>query len=119
MDEDKAGASDLRVSEMLRMQYALWEKHKDSWSPMTPLAARNSLLWMMCEVGEVIDIVKKRGEESIAGEPAVRAHFVEELCDVLMYFLDVLNRYGISSQEISDAYLKKHGYNMVREFEGD
>jgi hypothetical protein len=50
---------------MLRSQYELWEKRKDTWSPMKPEFARDSLLWMMEEIGEVIAIIKKRGENEI------------------------------------------------------
>ncbi len=40
------------------------------------------LLWMMDEAGEVGDVIRKQGLE----EPEVRRHFVEEMCDVMMYF---------------------------------
>ena len=35
---------ELKISEMLKCQYELWERHKDAWSPMTPDFARNSIL---------------------------------------------------------------------------
>jgi len=101
---------------MLKMQYNLWEAHKDKWEPMEPLYARESLLWMIEEVGEVISIIKKKGEDNIQSDPHVKAAFTEELCDVLMYYLDTLNRYGISAEDLSKAFAKKHNYNMKRDF---
>lgn len=108
---------DLSFSEMLKMQYELWEKHKDSWSPLEPQYARNSLLWMMAEIGEVIDIIKKCEETTIMTDKKVKASFVEELCDVLMYFNDTLLRYDISPKDIANAYVNKHNKNMKRSFE--
>lgn len=32
------------------MQYKLWEKYKDKWSPLEPKFAHDSLLWMMEEL---------------------------------------------------------------------
>jgi hypothetical protein len=43
-----------------------------------------------------------------------RNHFVEELCDVLMYFNDVLLCYSISPEELKKVYLQKHHKNMER-----
>jgi NTP pyrophosphatase (non-canonical NTP hydrolase) len=45
-----------------------------------------------------------------------REKFVEELGDVLMYFIDVLNRYKITPEEFSSIYMKKFSTNMVRDF---
>ena len=109
--------SDLKISEMLKMQRALWEKHKDTWSPLEPEYARNSILWMIEELGEVIAIIKKRGESEIIKDEALRSDFVTELADVYMYFNDVLLRYGITAEEISEAYLTKHIKNMGRDYD--
>ena len=109
---------DLKVSDMMKMQRELWELHRDKWSPMEPEYGRNFLLWMVEELGEVIAIVKKKGDAAIAGDPAVRGAFTEEMSDVLMYFMDTLLRYGVSPQELSGAYLKKHGTNMGRDYDG-
>jgi NTP pyrophosphatase (non-canonical NTP hydrolase) len=108
---------ELKLSEMLQSQYELWEKHKHSWSPMEPKAARNSLLWMIEEIGEVIAIIKKRGEEDIMNDPKLKDECTEEMVDVFMYYLDVLNRYGISADDFSKAYSKKNSYNQDRDFE--
>ena len=111
--------NDLRVSEMLDLSYRLWEKHSDSWSPMEPKYAKIFILYMIEEIGESIAIIKKKGEESIMNDSEVREHFIEEAGDVIMYFMDVLNRFSISSQEFSDIYIKKFEKNMNRDYEGE
>lgn len=45
---------------------------------------------------------------------AVRTHFIEELCDVMMYFNDVMLCYNISPQEFEQIYREKHHTNMGR-----
>jgi len=111
------GTDELKISEMLKCQYDLWEKHKDTWSPMEPEAARNSLLWMIEELGEVIAIVKKCGEQDIMNTKELKEQFTEELVDVFMYYLDVLNRYEISGEDLSKAFAKKHKFNLKRDYE--
>lgn len=108
---------DVKISNLMQMQMGLFEKHKDTWSPMEAQYGRNSILWMMEEVGEVIAIIKKKGDTEIVEKPFIRALFVEEVSDVLMYYIDTLLRYGISSDEISNAYVKKHLKNMGRNYE--
>ena len=108
---------DLSISDMMAMQRELWEIHKDSWSPMEPQYARDFLLFMIEEIGECIAIIKKKGDAAIAEDPQVRQHFVEEMCDVLMYFTDTLLRYGITPEEVSQAYRQKHCRNMGRDYE--
>lgn len=46
----------------------------------------------------------------------VRERFVEEMCDVLMYYSDVLNRFDVSSEEIASKYQDKFKGNMNRNF---
>lgn len=48
--------------------------------------------------------------------PAVREKFVEELGDVMMYFSDVLNGFGITAEEFSSIYTKKFEGNMKRDY---
>ena len=36
-----------------------------------------------------------------------------------MYFSDALLRYGISAEELSEVYLRKHAKNMGRDFDGE
>jgi NTP pyrophosphatase (non-canonical NTP hydrolase) len=109
--------NDLKISEMLNLSYKLWEKHSNSWSPMRPEYGKNFILYMIEEIGESIAIIKKKGETEIMNNPEVREHFVEELGDVLMYFMDVLNRFNISPEEFSTTYINKFMKNMGRDYE--
>lgn len=106
--------SDFSVNDMLAMQRALQEKYKDKWEPIGPEAGKHKLLWMLGEVGEVIDIIKKNGDKGAVEDVAVRQHLVEEMADVLMYYNDVLLCYGISAQELKEAYAAKFEKNMTR-----
>lgn len=108
---------DLKMSDFMKMQHELWEKNKEKWEPLTPEYARNSLLWMMEEVGEVISVIMKKKETEIMDNPKVRDEFVTETTDVMMYFVDMLLRLGITENEFCEAYAKKHARNMGRDFE--
>ena len=105
---------DFRINEMLAMQTALQEKYKDKWMPICPERGKDQLLWMIGEIGEVIDIIKKHGGESVCGESALREQLIEELADVLMYYNDVLLCYGISAEELKRSYVGKFEKNMSR-----
>ena len=87
------------MSEMQEMQKALQDKYKHKWEPICPEIGQNKLLWMIGEIGEVIDIVKKHGGEKASSDRDLRRELVEELADVLMYYNDVLLCYGISAEE--------------------
>ena len=102
------------MEEILSMQRALQEKYKDRWEPIGPATGQNKLLWMIGEIGEVIDVIKKDEIEKTLADPSARAHLAEELADVLMYFGDVLLCYGISAGELKDTYTKKFERNMKR-----
>ena len=100
--------------DMQAIQRELQEKYKDKWGSLTPEVARNQLLWMMIEAGEMADIIKKDGDGAIMNDADVRRHFIEETCDVLMYLNDVLLCYGITPEEVEAVYLEKHERNMKR-----
>ena len=72
---------------------------------------------MMEEMGECIAIIKKKGDSAIMREASVREAFVEEMSDVLMYYFDTLLRYGVTPEEISNAYVAKHNKNMGRDYQ--
>lgn len=105
---------DFSISDMLAMQQALQEKYKDKWETICPEAGKHKLLWMLGEVGEVIDIIKKNGDQEAVEDTALRQHLVEEMADVLMYYNDVLLCYGISEEELKEAYTAKFEKNMTR-----
>lgn len=105
---------DLSVNEMLEMQRKLQEKYKDRWEPISPQAGKHHLLWLIGEVGEVADIIKKHDEAEALSDAALRKNLVEELADVLMHYADVLLCYGISAEELRRAYTEKFERNMGR-----
>ena len=105
---------DFSVNEMLEMQRTLQEKYKDKWEPISTETGRSHLLWMIGEVGEVIDIIKKHGDTEPLGDAALRKNLVEELSDVLMHYTDILLCYGISAGELKQAYTEKFEKNMKR-----
>ena len=106
--------NDFTINEMLDMQISLRERYKDIWNPLCPEMGKEQLLWMVGEIGEVIDIVKKHGGETACQDDALRAHLVEELADVLMYYNDVLLCYGISADELKQSYTGKFERNLQR-----
>lgn len=105
---------DFSLNEMLEMQRTLQEQYKDKWKPINPERGKDQLLWMIGEIGEVIDIIKKHGGEAASQDKELRAQFVEEMADVLMYYNDVLLCYGISAEELKQSYISKFEKNRKR-----
>ena len=105
---------DFGILEMQELQRALQEKYRNIWEPINAETGKNKLLWMIGEIGEVIDIVKKNGGEKACGDAALRKDLVEELADVLMYYNDVLMCYGIGADELRRTYIEKFEKNMKR-----
>ena len=105
---------DFGINEMKTMQRSLQLKYRDSWEPINEETGKNKLLWMIGEVGEVIDIVKKNGDKEACKNASLRKALVEELSDVLMYFSDVLLCYGITSEELKESYTNKYKENLER-----
>ena len=105
---------DFGINEMLEMQKALQERYRDQWKPISPERGKDQLLWMIGEIGEVIDIIKKNGAETASQSGELRKQLVEELADVLMYYNDVLLCYGISAEELKRSYIAKFEKNMAR-----
>lgn len=107
---------DLSIAQMMQMQQALFEIHKENWSPMEPEFGKDFILYMIEEIGETIAILKKKGSAAIVSSPDVRAVFLEEMADVLMYYHDILLRFHVTPEEISEAYIKKYLKNMGRDY---
>ncbi len=103
------------IGEMQKMQEKLQEKYKDLWNESIshPIGI-NKMLWLIGEIGEVIDIVKKNGTKKVAENPETKEIFIEEMVDVLMYYNDVLACFGVSEAELKAAYVKKFEKNMSR-----
>lgn len=104
----------LDMKEMQELQRILQEKYLEKWGGLAPDKAANKLLWMIAEAGEAAQVIKKHGNEKILSNEESRRLFVEEMCDVLMYFNDVLICYDISPEEIERVYREKHNTNMKR-----
>ena len=102
------------INEMQEMQKALQNKYKDKWEPICPEIGQNKLLWMIGEIGEVIDIVKKNGGLKASTDEELRKDLIEEMADVLMYYNDVMLCYGITAEELKQAYAQKFDKNMNR-----
>ena len=66
------------------------------------------------EIGEVIDIVKKNGGLKASTDEKFRKDLIEEMADVLMYYNDVMLCYGITADELKQAYTEKFEENMKR-----
>ena len=105
---------DFSMSEMQEMQRVLQDRYQDQWEPICPETGQNKMLWMIGEVGEVIDIVKKHGGSKASADAELRKALIEELADVLMYYNDVLLCYGISVDELKRVYQEKYEKNMSR-----
>lgn len=106
--------AEFTIKEMQEMQKELQDKYKDKWEPICPEIGQNKLLWMIGEIGEVIDIVKKNGGRKASEDENLRKDLVEEMADVLMYFNDVMMCYGIAEEELKNAYINKFKRNMKR-----
>ncbi len=104
----------LDIKEMQDLQKALQEKYLDQWGGVYPRKGRDMLLWMMIEAGEAADIIKKCGDDAIMEDAETRHDFIEEMCDVMMYFNDILLCYGITPEEAEKIYREKNERNMNR-----
>ena len=97
----------LDTVQMQEMQRRLQERYAGWWEPVDPQRGLNKLMWMIAEVGEAAQILKRKGAQGVMEQPDVRADFVEEMCDVLMC-------YGITPEEFEAIYRAKHERNMTR-----
>ena len=95
--------ADFTVDQMQEMQRKLQEKYKDKWEQIGPETGKNKLLWMVSEIGEVIDIVKKNGGTKASTDIDIRKGK-----DAGYYYM------YITSDELKDAYEKKFEKNMTR-----
>ncbi len=106
--------ADFTINEMQEMQKHLQEKYKDKWEPICAEIGQNKLLWMLGEIGEVIDIIKKNGGRKASEDENIRKELVEEMADVLMYYNDIMLCYGITADELKASYTDKFERNMKR-----
>lgn len=104
----------LDMENMREMQRVLQERYAGWWEPIDSEHGKNKMLWMLAELGEAIQVVKRHPSSEIMQDENVRHDFVEELADVLMYFNDILLCYDISPQDFEKVYRAKHERNMKR-----
>ena len=104
----------LNIMDMQQLQSSLQERYAGWWEPVDPEHGRNKMLWMLAEMGEAIQIIKRNPAADLMEKPDVRRAFVEEMADVMMYFNDILLCFGVTPEEFEDVYLAKHERNMNR-----
>ena len=99
---------------MQDLQKKFQEKHQGKWQELCPEVGRDRILYMIIEAGEMADVIKKQGDDRIMQDEETRKHFVEEMCDTLMFFNDVMLCYQITPDELNQAYLDKFEKNLHR-----
>jgi len=104
----------LNIDDMQQMQRVLQARYAGWWEPVDPEHGRNKILWLLAELGEAIQVVKRRPTSELMVDGKTRHDFVEELADVMMYFNDILLCYDISPEEFETVYRAKHERNMTR-----
>lgn len=105
-----------RIGEFFDMQEDLHKAHPE-WGGFKPEQGIKQLLWLVGELGEVIDIVKKAPKEAYMCSGPTRDHLGEEVVDVLMYLIDYCHCVGLTADELAITYRQKHKYNMTRDFD--
>ena len=96
------------------MQQTLQNKYKEKWGEIKPEDGKMHLLYMIGEVSEVTDIVKKNGEAKVFSDEEIRNHLIEELADVLMYYGNILLCYDIKPADLKKAFVEKFEKNLNR-----
>ena len=104
----------LDFHDMQALQTVLQARYAGWWEPVDPEHGKNKMLWMIAELGEAIQVVKRHPVSEIMQPGNVRHDLVEELADVMMYFNDILLCYGITPEEFEAVYRAKHERNMTR-----
>lgn len=104
----------LDMQEMKRLQQALQERYAGWWEPVDPEHGKNKMLWMLAELGEAIQVIKRHPADEMMEQGRVREDFIVEMADVLMYFNDILLCFDITPEEFEGVYRAKHERNMSR-----
>lgn len=106
----------MTVKDMLDMQYQLYNEYAQShhWLTYTPENAAMHWLYMLGEAGEVVDALKKHSLEELTSPGETRNHMVEEMADTMMFFMCTMACLGVTDEEFSYMYQKKHEKNMNR-----
>ena len=113
---NKLKKSPLTISETLKLSRQLYALHKHEWKELTPESNIYFVGWLVAEIGEVLDVIKKKGVDKIMNDPSTRNEMLEEISDCYMYLADILNRYQYTAEEFGDAYRKKMNHNLKRDY---
>ena len=108
--------SSITISEMMKLSNKLYRLHENDWMEKTPESNIYWIAWLVGEIGEVIDIIKKKGVDKIMNDKSTRHEMLEEIVDCYMYLADILNRYEFSDKEFSAVYRDKMAYNLNRDY---
>ena len=108
--------SPVTISEMMELSEKLYKLHENDWMKKTPESNIYWVSWLVAEVGEVIDIIKKKGVDKIMNDEGTRHEMLEEITDCYMYLSDILNRYEFTDEEFSKVYRNKMKYNLNRDY---
>lgn len=104
----------LDFDEMQRLQRELQARYAGWWEPINPEHGKNKMLWMVAELGEAIQVIKRHPVGKMMQEGETRHDLIEELADVMMYFNDILLCFDITPEEFATVYRSKHARNMTR-----
>ena len=101
--------ADFSINEMIIMQKELQEAYQGALNNenISFENVRSKFLWMIGEVGEAVELLKKNEIDMLFSDTKLRATFIEELSDVLMYYIDILLCLDISADELKNIYTKK------------
>ena len=105
----------ITISEMLEQSKLLYKKHENYWEH-TPESNIYWVSWLVGEIGEMIDIIKKKGADKIMKDKSTRLEMLKEIADCYMYLADILNRYEFTAEEFSKVYREKMSYNFSRDY---
>lgn len=106
---------DLKVSQMMEYQRQLQAAHPE-WGGLPPEHAKEQMLWGVAEIGEASQLIKKLGEKRVKEDPQIRADFIEEIGDAMMYLWDALMCFGVDAGEFSRIYSAKFERNIHRDW---
>ncbi len=105
----------ITISEMMELSEQLYKKYEDYWDN-SPESNINWVCWLVGEIGEMIDIIKKKGTDQIMNDESTRLEMLKEITDCYMYLADILNRYKFTAEEFSEVYIDKMNYNLKRDY---
>ena len=105
----------ITISEMMELSEKLYKKNEDYWDN-SPESNIHWVCWLVGEIGEVIDIIKKKGTDKIMNDKSTRLEMLKEIADCYMYLADILNRYEFTDKEFSKVYRDKMNYNLKRDY---